>query len=72
MYPPVVHSARGALSAHVRYHSDDVEGIAERRRVFVTEKLAHLIQVNLAELGEDLHLTDSQRARLVSLLSGAR
>jgi hypothetical protein len=56
----------------VRYHSDDVEGIAERRRVFVTEKLAHLIQVNLAELGEDLHLTDSQRARLVSLLSGAR
>ena len=69
MYPPAVHSARGTLSAHVRYHPDDVEGIAEYRRAFITERLAALIERNLAEAPG---LNGEQVSRLVSLLQAAQ
>jgi hypothetical protein len=70
-YSPAVASARGALSNHHRWHPDDTEGLAERRRELVTEKLASQIE---RALTDEVDLTGAQVDRLVALLraGGAR
>jgi hypothetical protein len=64
-YSPAVASARGALSNHHRWHPDDTEGLAERHREFVTEKLADYLSRTLADAPS---LTEEQIDRLVGLL----
>ncbi len=64
-YSPAVARTRAALSNHTRWHPDDTDGLTERRRQFVTEKLADYIARTLAEAPP---LTANQRERLSSLL----
>ncbi|MGY1640058.1 hypothetical protein ACI782_02860 [Geodermatophilus sp. SYSU D00703] len=60
-----VAKARSALGIHHRWHADDAAGLTERRREFVTEKLAAYIERTLAEAPP---LTADQRDRLTKLL----
>ncbi|MDP9459949.1 MAG: hypothetical protein M3Q22_06770 [Actinomycetota bacterium] len=64
-HSPAVAKARAALGIHHRWHADDTAGLTERRRDFVTEKLAAYIERTLAEAPP---LTAEQRQRLTSLL----
>ncbi len=67
-YSRVVSQKRAALSNHVRWHPNDLDGHAERRREFVTEKLADFLQRTLADAPP---LTDEQVTRLTTLLREA-
>lgn len=64
-HSPAVAKARAALGIHHRWHPDDEDGLTERRRDFVTEKLAAYIERTLAEAPP---LTAAQRERLSGLL----
>jgi hypothetical protein len=67
-YSPAVARTRAALSNHTRWHPDDTDGLAERRRAFVTEKVTDYLQRTLAAAPP---LTAEQRSRLTSLLQVA-
>ncbi len=64
-HSPAVAKARAALGIHHRWHADDTAGLADRRRDFLTEKLAAYIERTLADAPP---LTSDQRQRLTSLL----
>ena len=68
-HSPAVAKAHSALSIHFRWHPDDVDGIAERRRAFVTEKLAATLQRTLDAAPP---LTADQLDRLVSVVQDRR
>jgi hypothetical protein len=67
-YAPAVAKARAQLGIHHRWHPDDAAGLIERRREFVTEKLADLLQRTLTDAPP---LTEAQVDRLTKLLHEA-
>jgi hypothetical protein len=61
---PAVAKARAVLGIHHRHHPNDTHGLIERRREFITEKLADYISRTLAA-APPLHADQYDRLALL-------